>query len=49
LDEILAIACKSAESAEVFRVNSSRTPVQFEANRLKQIQTKDATTTALHD
>jgi PmbA protein len=47
LDEILAIARKSARSAEVFRVTSRRTPVQFEANRLKQIQTKDATTTAL--
>lgn len=47
MDEILAIARKSAQSAEVFRVTSSRTPVQFEANRLKQIQTKDATATAL--
>jgi len=47
LDDILAVACKSAQSAEVFRVTSSRTPVQFEANRLKQIQTKDSTATAL--
>ncbi|MCX6005045.1 MAG: hypothetical protein NT082_05170 [Chloroflexi bacterium] len=47
MDEILAIASKSAESAEVFRVTSSRTPVQFEANRLKQILTKETTATAL--
>ena len=47
MDEILAIARKSAESAEVFRVTSSRTPVHFEANRLKQILTKESTATAL--
>lgn len=47
MDEILSTACKSAQSAEVFRVTSSRTPVQFESNRLKQIQTKDSTATAL--
>ncbi|MCX5996047.1 MAG: TldD/PmbA family protein, partial [Chloroflexi bacterium] len=47
MDDILAVACKSAQTAEVFRVTSSRTPVQFEANRLKQIQTKDSTVTAL--
>ena len=47
MDEILTLAGKSAQSAEVFRVTSSRTPVQFEANRLKQVQTKDATATSL--
>jgi len=36
-----------AEQAEVFRVSSKRTPVQFEANRLKQIQTKETVSTAL--
>lgn len=47
MEEILSIARKSAESAEVFQVTSIRTPVQFEANRLKQIQTKESISTAL--
>jgi PmbA protein len=47
VDKILSIARRSADSAEVFRVNSSRTPVHFEGNRLKQIQTKESTATAL--
>ncbi len=36
-----------AEEAEVFTVSSEQTPVQFEANRLKHIQTKQASSTAL--
>jgi PmbA protein len=47
VDEILEAARKVAQSAEVFRVTSTRTPVQFEANRLKQIQTKESVSTAL--
>jgi len=47
LEEILEIARKACESAEVFHLVSKRTPVQFEANRLKQIQTKEAVATAL--
>ena len=47
MEEILSIARKSAESAEVFQLTSIRTPVQFEANRLKQIQTKESVSTAL--
>lgn len=47
MEKILSIAAKLGDSAEVFQVTSSRTPVQFEANRLKQIQTKQATVTAL--
>lgn len=47
MEEILSIARKSAESAEVFQLTSTRTPVQFEANRLKQIQTKESISTAL--
>jgi PmbA protein len=47
VEEILSIARKAAESAEVFRVSSTRTPVHFEGNRLKQIQTKESTATAL--
>lgn len=47
MERILSIARKLAEAAEVFQVSSRRTPVQFEANRLKQIQTKESTSTAL--
>ena len=47
MEQILDIARRSAESAEVFRVTSVRTPVHFEANRLKQIQTKESVATAL--
>jgi PmbA protein len=47
LEEILSRALKVAEKAEVFQVVSRSTPVKFEANRLKQIQTKEITSTAL--
>ncbi len=47
MERILSIARKHADAAEVFQVNSRRTPVQFEANRLKQIQTKESTATAI--
>lgn len=47
MEQILAKAQKVAEQAEVFQVTSRRTPVKFEANQLKQILTKESTTTAL--
>jgi PmbA protein len=47
LEQILDRALKVAEKAEVFQVTSRNTPVKFEANRLKQIQTKETTGTAL--
>lgn len=47
MEDILIKASKTAESAEVFQLTALRTPVQFEANRLKQIQTKESVTTAL--
>lgn len=47
MEEILSRAKKVAEQAEVFQVSSKRTPVHFEANRLKQIQTKESISTAL--
>ena len=47
MEDILTRAKKVAEKAEVFRVTSYKTPVHFEANRLKQIQTKESTSTAL--
>ncbi|MFC1968919.1 TldD/PmbA family protein [Chloroflexota bacterium] len=47
MEDILARARKVAEEAEVFTVSSEQTPIQFEANRLKHIQTKQSTSTAL--
>ena len=47
MEEILSIASRSSDGAEVFQITSSRTPVQFEANRLKHIQTKESVSTAL--
>ena len=47
MEEILSRAKKVAEQAEVFQISSKITPVHFEANRLKQIQTKEGTGTAL--
>jgi len=47
MDEILSLAKKIAEQAEVFQVSSKMTPVNFEANRLKQVQTKESAGTAL--
>ena len=47
MEEILAQASKVAEQAEVFRVSSESTPIHFEANRLKQVQTKESTSTSL--
>jgi len=47
MEDILAQAMKVAEAAEVFLVSSEETQVQFEANRLKHLQTKQQTSTAL--
>jgi len=47
MEKILEIARRSADSAEVFRVTSVRMPAQFEANRLKQIQSKESVSVAL--
>lgn len=47
MEEILARASKVAEEAEVFMVSSEETPVEFEANRLKQIQSKQSNSVAL--
>lgn len=47
MEEILSRAKRGAEQAEVFQVSSKMTAVHFEANRLKQIQTKESTSTAL--
>ena len=47
MESILAQAKKVAEEAEVFMVTAEETPVQFEANRLKHIQSKQSTSVAL--
>ena len=47
MENILAQARKVAEEAEIFMVSSEETPVQFEANRLKHIQSKQSLSVAL--
>ena len=47
MENILDQAKKLAEEAEVFMISSEETPVQFEANRLKHIQSKRSDSVAL--
>jgi len=47
VEDLLAQAKKVAEEAEVFLISSEETPVQFETNRLKHIQSKQSTSVAL--
>ncbi len=47
MEKILEQAKKVAQAAEVFLVSSEETPVQFEANRLKHIQSKQSQILAL--
>jgi len=47
LMEVLRSARKVAEEAEVFSVSSRAISLQFEANELKQVQTKESSSTAL--
>ena len=47
MENILAQAKKVAEEAEVFMFSSEETPVQFEANRLKHVQSKQSSSVAL--
>ena len=47
MENILTQAAGVAEAAEVFKVASEETQVQFETNRLKHLQTKQQTTVAL--
>ncbi len=47
MESILARAKKAAEEAELYSVSLEETPVQFEANRLKHIQSKQSTSLAL--
>ena len=47
MEEILALAKKIAEETEVYMISSEETPVQFESNRLKNIQYKQSQSVAL--
>ena len=47
MEEILSLARKSAQEAEVFLTSFEETPVVFEANRLKQLQTRQGILVAL--
>jgi PmbA protein len=47
LEEILSLAKKAATEAEVFLISYEESPVVFEANRLKQLQTRQGTVVAL--
>ncbi len=47
MEDILAQAKKVAEEVEVFMVSSEETPVQFETNRLKHVQSKQSISVAL--
>ena len=45
--EVLRSARREAEQAEVFSTSARATTIQFEANELKQVQTKESSSTAL--
>jgi PmbA protein len=47
LEDILVLAKKIAEEAEVYMISSEETPIHFESNRLKNIQFKQSRTIAL--
>jgi PmbA protein len=47
MEEILKLASKVTEQAEVFEISSDETPVHFEANRLKAIQSKESSSISL--
>ncbi len=47
IEEILSRSRKVSEEAEVFWVSSEETPVEFEANRLKRLETNQGTVVVL--
>ena len=47
MEEILNMAKKVADEAEVFLISSKETPVGFEANRLKMLETSESTSVSL--
>lgn len=47
METILSLARRVADEAEVFLATAKETPVAFEANRLKMLETKETTTVSL--
>ncbi|MCL5959320.1 MAG: TldD/PmbA family protein [Chloroflexi bacterium] len=47
MEQLLALAMRAADEAEVYQEISSGTPVSFESNRLKMLQTKETRGMAL--
>ena len=47
MERILELALRQAQAAEVFTVNDEEIPVEFEAGKLKHIQSKQSTVIAL--
>jgi PmbA protein len=47
MEKLLDLASKSADKAEVFWVSSEETPVHFQANRLKSIDSKQSASVSL--
>ncbi|HTY81989.1 MAG TPA: TldD/PmbA family protein [Dehalococcoidales bacterium] len=47
MERVLELALKAAKEAELYEVSTEETQVRFEANRLKQLQTNQSTSTAL--
>ena len=47
MEDILSLAAKVSQEAEVFLISREETPVIFEANRLKRLHTRQATVVAL--
>ncbi len=45
--DVLTEAVRAAEQAEVFGAIANETPVRFEANKLKEVQSRNSTTVAL--
>jgi PmbA protein len=47
MENLLNLACKSADKVEVYWISSEETPVHFQANRLKSIDSKQSTSVSL--
>jgi PmbA protein len=47
IEDVLGSARRQADQAEVFSASARATTIQFEANELKQVQTKESSSTAL--
>ncbi|OWZ84805.1 TldD/PmbA family protein [Natranaerobius trueperi] len=47
MDKLLSLARKNGEQAEIFTVTQTRTPVEFENNKLKNIKTQETQSSAV--